>query len=249
MQPQMSPPVGRIERSASPAPVPPLRVAVVIPARDEESSIPLVLDAIPEGLADEVVVVDNASEDGTARMARSLGATVLFEPRPGYGAACLRGIEHLRARRPDLIVFLDADFSDDPREMAALIDPIARDQADLVIGSRVLGSRERGALLPQARLGNWLATRLMRIFYGGRYTDLGPFRAVRFEALVGLRMADRGFGWTAEMQVKALKMGLRVREVPVSYRRRVGRSKISGTLLGSVRAGAKILWTIARNLS
>ena len=224
-----------------------MRIAVVIPAHNEESSLPLVLDAIPGGLVEEVVVVDNASTDRTADAARSRGATILFEPRRGYGAACLRGMAHLEMKRPEVVVFLDADYSDHPDEMPRLLEPIARDRADLVIGSRVLGTREPGALLPQARLGNWLAARLMRLLYGGRFTDLGPFRAVRFESLRGLGMADRDFGWTAEMQVKALKRGLRVCEVPVSYRRRVGTSKITGTLSGTLKAGAKILWTIGRN--
>ena len=224
-----------------------MRVAVIIPAHDEESSLPLVLDAIPAGLAEEIVVVDNASTDRTAEAARSRGATVLFEPRRGYGAACLRGVDHLRASRPDVVVFLDADYSDHPEEMPKLLEPIVRDGVDLVIGSRAPRFREPGALLPQARLGNWLATRLIRFLYGGPFTDLGPFRAVRFEALLGLGMADRDFGWTAEMQVKALKSGLGVREVPVSYRRRVGSSKITGTVSGTFKAGAKILWTIARN--
>lgn len=225
-----------------------VRVAVVIPARNEEASLPLVLGAIPRQLVDEVVVVDNASSDGTAEVARAAGASILFEPRPGYGAACLRGVEYLRIRMPDVVVFLDADFSDHPEEMPLLLEPIARDAADLVIGSRVKTLRERGALLPQARAGNWLATRLMRLFYGGRFTDLGPFRAIRFGALLDLGMADRGFGWTVEMQVKALQAGLRTGEVPVSYRRRVGVSKITGTVSGTIRAGARILWTLARHL-
>jgi glycosyltransferase involved in cell wall biosynthesis len=224
-----------------------VRVIVVIPALDEEASLPLVLDAIPKGTAEEIVVVDNGSADRTAEVARSRGATVLLEPARGYGAACLRGLEHVARRSPDVVVFLDADFSDDPREMPALLDPIARNTADLVIGSRVLGRQEAGALPPQQRLGNWVATRTMRLVFGGCFTDLGPFRAVRFRALMGLGMVDRGYGWTAEMQVKALKSGLRVREAPVSCRRRVGRSKISGTLSGSLKAGGKILWTIARH--
>ena len=224
-----------------------MRVAVIIPAHNEERSLPMVLDAIPAGLAEEVVVVDNASTDRTADAARSRGATILFELRRGYGSACLRGMEHLVTLRPDVVVFLDADYSDHPQEMPRLLEPIADGDADLVIGSRVLGTRERGALLPQARAGNWLATRLIRMLYGGRFTDLGPFRAVRFEALLALGMADRDFGWTAEMQVKALLRGLRVVEVPVSYRRRIGASKITGTVSGTVKAGAKILWTIGRN--
>ncbi|OLC55042.1 MAG: UDP-glucose--dolichyl-phosphate glucosyltransferase [Acidobacteria bacterium 13_1_40CM_4_69_4] len=224
-----------------------MRVAVLIPARNEEASLPLVLDAIPADRVEEIVVVDNASSDRTAETARSRGATVLFEPRPGYGAACLRGIDYLRTVRPDVVVFLDADFSDHPEEMRLLLQAIERDGADLVIGSRTLGLAEPGALLPQARFGNWLATRLMRLLYGGRFSDLGPFRAIRFGALIDLAMEDRGFGWTAEMQVKALKHRLRTAEVPVSYRRRVGVSKITGTLSGTLRAGAGILWTIVRN--
>jgi len=224
-----------------------VRVAVLIPARNEEASLPLVLGAIPADRVEEVVVVDNASTDRTADTARSKGATVLFEPRPGYGAACLRGIDHLRGVRPDVVVFLDADFSDHPEEMPLLLRALERDGADLVIGSRILGHREPGALLPQARFGNWLATRMMRLLYGGRFTDLGPFRAIRFGALIDLAMEDRGFGWTVEMQVKALKHRLRTAEVPVSYRRRVGVSKITGTVSGTLRAGAAILWTLVRN--
>jgi len=224
-----------------------VRVAVLIPARNEEASLPLVLGAIPAGLVEEVVVVDNASSDRTADTARSRGATVLFEPRPGYGAACLRGIDYLRGVRPDVVVFLDADFSDHPEELPLLLRAIERDGAGLVSGSRILGRREPGALLPQARLGNWLATRLMRALYGGRFSDLGPFRAIRLGALIDLGMRDRGFGWTAEMQVKALKHRLRTAEVPVSYRRRVGVSKITGTVSGTLRAGAAILWTVVRN--
>jgi len=224
-----------------------VRVTVLIPARNEEASLPLVLDAIPSDRVDEVVVVDNASSDRTAEAARARGATVLFEPRPGYGAACLRGFGYLLTAPPDIVVFLDADYSDHPQEMPLLLRAIERDGADLVIGSRTRGRREPGALLPQARLGNWLATRLMRLLYGGRFSDLGPFRAIRFPALVDLAMRDRGFGWTAEMQVKALKRRLRTAEVPVSYRRRVGVSKISGTLSGTLQAGAGILWTIVRH--
>jgi glycosyltransferase involved in cell wall biosynthesis len=235
-------------RGTGPAIIRPVRVAVVIPARDEAKSLGLVLDAIPAGLADEVVVVDNGSTDGTAQVARSRGATLLREPRRGYGAACLRGIAYLEGRRPDVVVFLDADYSDHPEEMARLLQPILCGNHDLVIGSRVLGRRERGALPPQALAGNWLATRIIRLLYGGRFTDLGPFRAVRFDRLLELGMHDTDFGWTAEMQVKAAKHGLRSGEVPVSYRRRIGVSKITGTVGGTLRAGHKILWTVFRNI-
>ncbi len=224
-----------------------MRIAVVIPVHNEEGALPLVFAAIPRDLVEEVVVVDNASTDGSAAAARAGGATLLEEPRLGYGAACLKGIAYLARKRPDVVVFLDGDHSDHPEEMPRLLAPILQGESDLVIGSRVLGRREPGSLLPQARAGNWLATRLIRLLYGGRFTDLGPFRAIRFERLLDLGMRDRDFGWTAEMQVKAVKRGLRTAEVPVSYRRRAGVSKITGTLRGTLRAGHKILWTIFRH--
>lgn len=230
------------------APVPPAAaVDVVIPALDEEASLPLVLAALPRPPVRRVVVADNGSADGTARVARAGGAVVVAAPRRGYGSACLAGLDFLRRNGPpDVVVFVDADFSDHPDELPRLVAPILAGQADLVIGSRVLGDRERGALLPQARAGNLVACWLIRLLYGHRYTDLGPFRAARWEALERLAMADPNFGWTAEMQVKALRHGLRVAEVSVSYRRRVGVSKITGTISGTVRAGYKILWTVLR---
>lgn len=226
-------------------------VDVVIPARNEEASLPLVLAdlaTLPRGLVRRVVVADNGSVDGTARVAREGGAVVVEAPRPGYGSACLAGLGWLRAHGPpEVVVFLDADRSDHPEELPGLVEPIAWGEADLVIGSRILGRRERGALLPQARAGNLVACLLIRLLYRHRYTDLGPFRAIRWEALERLGMADPDFGWTAEMQVKALRHGLRVTEVPVSYRRRVGVSKITGTVRGTVLAGYKILWTVLRH--
>ena len=217
---------------------------MVIPAFDEEQAIGQVLEAIPGGLVRRVVVVDNGSTDGTAARAREGGASVLSEPRRGYGQACLTGIAALED--PDIVVFLDGDFSDYPQEMDAVVAPIIRGEADMVIGSRVLGEAEKGALQPQQRFGNALATGLIRLLFGVSFTDLGPFRAIRFTALQQLGMRDCNFGWTVEMQVKAARQGLRTVEVPVRYRRRIGTSKVSGTLSGTVRAGYKILWTIFR---
>ena len=221
----------------------PPALAVVIPARDEEDAIGKVLQDIPD-IAQQIIVVDNGSADRTAEVARRLGAHVVDEPRRGYGQACLTGIAQLDC--PDIVVFLDGDYSDYPEDMPALVSPIVSDRADMVIGSRVLGQREKGALLPQARFGNWLATFLIRLLFSVTFTDLGPFRALRYAALMRLEMQDRNFGWTAEMQVKAARLGLRTAEVPVRYRRRIGSSKITGTLSGTLRAGYKILWTIFR---
>lgn len=223
------------------------RIDVVIPAFNEEASLPLVLQSIPKSHVDRVVVVDNASTDGTGRVGAAGGAVVVREDRPGYGTACLSGLDFLRHHRPpDIVVFLDADYSDYPEELPRVVEPITSGSADLVIGSRVLGQRERGALLPQARVGNLIACTLIRLLYGFRYTDLGPFRAIRWTALADLEMSDPDFGWTAEMQVKALRARLKICEVPVSYRKRVGVSKITGTARGTVLAGYKILWTVLR---
>ncbi len=221
----------------------PLRVGVVIPARNEAGGLERVLPAIP-AWASPVIVVDHNSTDGTAAVATRHGAAVIREPRSGYGIACLTGIAALPPC--DVVVFLDADGSDDASEMAELVAPIAEGRADLVIGSRTLGPREKGSLTPQQIAGNWLACRLIRLIWGVRFTDLGPFRAIRREALDRLGMEDRNFGWTVEMQVRAVKRGLRCLELPVSYRRRIGRSKISGTVNGTVRAAVKILYIIGR---
>ena len=224
---------------------PQARVALIIPALNEEQSIGRVLDELPAGLYGQILVVDNGSTDRTAEIALSRGATVLAEPRRGYGSACLRGIQALDDSM-DVVVFMDADASDVAAEANLLLDPILKGAADLVIGSRVFGKREAGSLTPHQRFGNWLATGLIRLMYAHRYTDLGPFRAIGAASLRALQMRDPGYGWTIEMQIKALKKGLRVVEVPVSYRRRIGVSKISGNLKASIAAGAKILWTLAR---
>lgn len=197
-----------------------------------------------------MVVCNNASTDRTAQVAQLAGATVLEVSEMGYGNACLEGIDHLKDKeeKPDIIVFIDADYSDYPEEIPQLIHPIVEEDVDLVIGSRVLGDMESGAMMPQQIFGNWLATNLIRMFYSYHFTDLGPFRAIRFDKLLELDMRDRDYGWTVEMQVKAAKMRFRTKEVPVSYRRRIGTSKVSGTVRGSVLAGHKILWTIFKLL-
>jgi glycosyltransferase involved in cell wall biosynthesis len=228
-----------------------LSVAVVIPALDEQDALPGVIGAIPaagDGWSiREIVVVDNGSRDRTAEVARAAGATVVPEPRRGYGAACLAGLAHLRRDPPGVVAFLDADHSDDPADLANVLAPIAAGAADLVVGSRVLGERERGALTPIQRFGNALSAALIGALFGARLTDLGPLRGIRWEALERLRMRDRDYGWTVEMQTRAFRARLRYREVPVRYRRRrAGRSKVAGTLRGAAGAGAKILLTIAR---
>jgi glycosyltransferase involved in cell wall biosynthesis len=222
------------------------RISVIIPALNEEASLPLVLADLPKDILEEIVVVDNGSDDRTPQVAREAGATVLHEQRRGYGWACLAGIEHLKTRMPDIVVFLDGDYSDHPEELAEVVQPIVTDGYDLVIGSRTTEAAEPGALLPHARLGNALATRLITLLYGFTYTDLGPFRAVRFAALLELGMTDCTYGWTVEMQIKAIHKGLRITEVPVRYRQRIGVSKVSGTLKGTLMAGYKILWTVFR---
>ena len=233
-----SPNIARLARERSAV------VAAVMPALDEEASVGRVVASLPSWLH-EVVVADNGSTDRTAEVAAAAGARVVPAPRRGYGEACQRALAALDPAVTH-VVFLDADASDDPDDLPALLAPLLRDEADLVIGSRARGEVEPGALLPQQRFGNWLATRLIRLGFGHRYTDLGPFRAVTREGLARLAMADRTWGWTVEMQVRALQEGLRVVEVPVRYRRRVGRSKIAGTVRGTVAAGWCILTTIAR---
>jgi glycosyltransferase involved in cell wall biosynthesis len=225
-------------------------VTVIIPALNEERSLPLVLRDLP-GVG-EVIVVDNGSSDATSAVATSFGATVLREPQRGYGAACLAGLREVErkvaagASPPMVIAFVDADYSDHPDLLPEIVGPILEGEADFVLGSRLMGEREPGAMPPQSVYGNEFACFLMRWLFGARYTDLGPFRAVSWAALQQLRMQDRNFGWTVEMQIKAARRRLRVLEVPVPYRRRVGVSKISGTVSGTIRAGSKILYLIAK---
>lgn len=220
------------------------RIAVVIPALNEEESIDKVIGDLP-GYVDQLVVVDNGSTDRTADRARAAGAEVVLQPERGYGAACLKGIEQL-SDDTDIIVFLDGDYSDYPQEMIRLLDPIVYDDYEVVIGSRMSSGTSRKALPPVARFGNRLSTTLIRWFWGYRFTDLGPFRAVTVPAYRRLDMSDPDFGWTVELQIKAARLGMRATEVPVSYRPRIGRSKISGTIVGSFRAGTKILYLIFR---
>ncbi|MEW6146238.1 MAG: glycosyltransferase family 2 protein [Thermodesulfobacteriota bacterium] len=228
------------------------KILAIIPALNEEMSIGKVIADIPRDLVSEVVVTDNGSTDGTAKAAAGAGATVLSEARRGYGYACMKGIEYALSKpegeRPEIIVFLDGDYSDYPEEMPLLVKPIVEDGFDMVIGSRTKGEREKGALLPQALFGNALATTLIKWLYGVEFTDLGPFRAIRLDKLVELGMTDMTYGWTVEMQIKAAKRGLKCGEVPVSYRKRIGVSKVTGTLGGTFRAGYKILWTIFKHV-
>ncbi len=225
-------------------------IVVIIPAFNEADSITKVLADIPKSMVAEVVVVDNNSTDSTSENATNAGATVLNEPRRGYGFACLKGIDYLQSRstKPDIVVFMDADYADYPEEIVYLIKPIIEQNCDLVIGSRSLGKKERRAMSPQQVFGNWLSTTLIRFLYGTKFTDLGPFRAIKFDKLIGLDMKDKNYGWTVEMQLKAIKQGLGISEVPVSYRARIGKSKISGTIKGSIMAGYGIVTTIFRYL-
>jgi len=223
-----------------------LVVDVVIPAYNEEESIGKVLDDIPSDLVREVIVCNNNSSDQTKAVAIKHGATVVDQKLKGYGNACLKGLAHIaeKSDSPDVVVFIDGDYSDHPEEMALLLDPIINDNCEMVIGSRALGNLEKGSMQPQQIFGNWLATTLIKIFYRKVFTDLGPFRAITYDALQRINMQDKDFGWTVEMQVKAAKMDIRFKEVAASYRKRIGVSKVSGTLKGTVLAGHKILWTI-----
>ncbi|MFT4667456.1 MAG: glycosyltransferase involved in cell wall biosynthesis [Polaribacter sp.] len=227
-------------------------VDVIIPAFNEENAVDKVIREIPRDLVREIIVCNNGSTDKTPEVARAEGATVLDEPQKGYGHACLKGIEHLKnkpaAEQPDIVVFLDADYSDYPEEMRLLVEQITDHNMDLVIGSRALGKLEKGSMTPQQLFGNWLATALIRFFYNIEFTDLGPFRAVRYDKLIEMDMQDQTYGWTVEMQVKAAKMKYNCTEVAVNYRKRIGFSKVSGTIKGTIGAGHKILWTIFKLL-
>lgn len=222
------------------------RIVVIIPAFNEENAIGKVLQEIPKDKVSEIIVVNNNSVDKTADVARKMGVIVLHEKKQGYGRACLKGIEYANIMQPvpDIIVFLDADYSDYPEEIEKLVQPIIEDDYDMVIGSRTLGQREKGSMTLQQVVGNWLSTRLLYLIYKVKYTDLGPFRAIKFERLMQLNMQDLTYGWTVEMQLKAAKQKLKVCEVPVRYRKRIGFSKISGTLKGTIMAGYKIITTI-----
>ena len=225
-------------------------VDVIIPAFNEQDSIGLVLDDIPKNLVRNVIVANNNSTDKTGEVAEEHGAIVVFQPEPGYGNACLKAMDYIaqQEQKPDIVVFLDGDYSDYPEQMHQVIKPILDDEADMVIGSRALGKSESGSLTPQQIFGNWLATRLLKLFYGETFTDLGPFRAIRYDSLLQIGMVDRNYGWTVEMQIKAAKQKLRSVEVPVDYRVRIGESKVSGTLKGTIGAGYKIILTLIKYL-
>lgn len=225
-------------------------ILVIIPAFNEQESIGSVVRDIPKDLVSEIVVVNNSSTDKTEEEALKEGATVLRESQKGYGFACLKGIEYAKSKtpRPDIIVFIDGDYSDHPEEMPKVVGPIIEEGYDMVIGSRSIGNLEKGAMQPQQVFGNWLATSLIRLFYKHKFTDLGPFRAIRFDKLIQLNMVDQTYGWTVEMQLKAVKQGLKCTEVAVDYRKRIGFSKISGTVKGTILAGYKIIFTIFRYL-
>jgi len=219
-------------------------VTVIIPAYNEEQSIGKVVLDIPREIVEHVIVVNNNSTDSTVKVASEAGAIVLDEPRKGYGWACLKGIEHSKKLKTDIVVFLDGDYSDYPQEIPDVINPILSQNMDMVIGSRVLGKREKGSLTPQQIFGNWLATKLIRLFYRAKFTDLGPFRAINSDKLELLKMSDKTYGWTIEMQIKAAKQKMQFCEVPVNYKKRIGVSKVSGTVKGTILAGIKIIFAV-----
>ncbi len=225
-------------------------IVVIIPALNEEDSIGKVVIEIPKDNVLAILVCNNGSSDQTEEVAKKAGAIVLNEPKPGYGWACLKGMDYVSKMetKPDIIVFIDGDYSDYPAELKNVVAPIIQQQIDLVIGSRALGAKEKGSMTFPQRFGNWLATRLMRLFYRVRYTDLGPFRAIKYSKLCQLNMQDKTYGWTIEMQLKAAKHKLTYTEVPVNYKKRIGVSKVSGTIKGTIMAGYKIILAIFKYL-
>ncbi|MDT0650089.1 glycosyltransferase family 2 protein [Autumnicola edwardsiae] len=221
-------------------------IKVIIPAYNEEASIGKVVAEVP-GFVDEVIVVSNNSTDDTKKNAKSAGATVISEKKKGYGYACLKGMEYIkkqsfdRLRKPDIVVFLDGDYSDYPSELANIVKPVIEENVDFVVGARVKKWREKGAMTFPQIFGNWLATSLMKLFFNAKFTDLGPFRAIKYNKLLALKMQDKTYGWTIEMQLKALRQNLSYTEIPVHYKNRIGISKVSGTVKGAIFAGVKIL--------
>ena len=217
-------------------------IKVIIPAFNEQDSIANVIQDIPI-IVDEIIVVSNNSTDSTEINAKKAGATVLKEPQKGYGFACLKGMDYIanQEKKPDIIVFLDGDYSDYPEQLTMLVDPIIKNDIDFVLGARVKEFRESGAMTPQQIFGNWLATFLMKLFFNAKFTDLGPFRAIKYNKLLALKMQDKTYGWTVEMQLKVLKQKMTYLEIPVKYRNRIGVSKVSGTVKGTIFAGVKIL--------
>ncbi len=222
-------------------------IKVIIPAYNEQDAIPKVIAEIPS-IVSEVIVVDNNSSDETATAARNAGATVLYQPQRGYGFACLEGMRYIQEQpiKPDIVVFLDGDYSDFPRELSNLVAQITSGECDFVVGARIKAWREKGAMTPQQVFGNWLATYLMKLFFSSKFTDLGPFRAIRYDTLLSLQMTDKTYGWTVEMQLKVLKKKIRYIEIPVHYKNRIGISKVSGTVKGTIMAGVKIIGWILK---
>jgi len=221
-------------------------IDVIIPAYNEQDSIGKVIADLPKSILRHIIVCDNASTDTTAQVAKDAGAVVVPAPKKGYGSACLHGIAFIKSQmqKPDIVVFIDGDYSDYPAQLPEVVAPIIEQEMDLVIGSRATGNMEAGAMMPQQIFGNWLATNLIKLIYNYHFTDLGPFRAIKWDKLMEIDMKDEDFGWTVEMQVKAAKLKLKTIEVPVKYRVRIGKSKVSGTIKGTFLAGHKILWTI-----
>ena len=230
--------------------VPDAIIDVIIPAYNEEASIGAVVSDIPKELVRNIIVCENNCTDNTVEVAKAAGAIVVSQPIKGYGNACLKGMEYVSNTKvpPDIVVFLDGDYSDHPEQMTELVRPIIEEDYDFVIASRALGQLEKGAMMPQQVFGNWLATTLIKLFYKVTFTDLGPFRAIKYDKLLDIKMEDKTFGWTVEMQVKAAKLKMKCLEIPALYRKRIGVSKVSGTIRGTILAGHKILWTIFKLL-